>query len=35
MLRAEAEERFSEMCGYDMSHGMYGFFVPELVKSRL
>lgn len=35
MLRAEAEERLSEIYGIELSHGMYGLFVPELVKSQL
>lgn len=35
MLRAEAEERLSDVYGVELSHGMYGLFVPELVKSQL
>lgn len=35
MLRAEAEERLSDIYGIELSHGMYGLFVPELVKSQL
>lgn len=35
MLRGEAEEVFPGTFGIDLSHGMYGLFVPELVKSQL
>lgn len=35
MLRAEAEERLSEIYGIELSRGIYGLFVPELVKSQL